>query len=227
MKTLTLGEMFEQAVMEGIKSALHRKGLEEKEKQVVKPKDASNQPKQAAAPQPPQNAPKADDGGVSDLFGDDEPEGGVGAPDGGQEPSATASSSPGSDASEKLASGDIDPKDVIDKLNSIRSGKSFKDSTVSSAMEEYIKSLDKAEKTALLAMLDGIAKICTAMVPATQAEKPDEHPADVKMTKGHNADKKTKHVKPNVTKVQSPKAPGKQGVEDTTAPTTTPIKPKK
>lgn len=183
---------------EGIKSALHRKSLTEKEKQdsVV---SAS------------QNGSNSQDGS-SDGSGDDE--------------EGSNSSKTMDDEQEKLASGeDIKPKDIVDKLNSIRSGRSFKDSSVSSSMEEYIQSLSNAERVALLAFLKGIAQIVTGEISANQAEEPGEHPSDVHMDKSNEP--KTFHKKPNVIK-GSPAGNSKKssgGAEDTSAPA--PIVPKK
>jgi len=125
---------------------------------------------------------------------------------------------------EKLKKGDIKPKDIVDKLNTIRSGKSFKDSAIASKMEEYIESLSKPEKVALLAFLKGLAQIVTGEVEANQAQDPSENPADVKMEKGNEPHKKT--LKPNVIKAPAKeKSEKKPGSEDTSGPV--PITPKK
>jgi hypothetical protein len=127
------------------------------------------------------------------------------------------------DDKEALEKGDVEASDVIDKLNSIRSGHSFRDHTVKQNMEQYVDSLSKAEKTALLAFLKGISQIVTGEVPAPKAVDPGANPSDVKMEKGPEG-AKTKHVKPNVIKGKQPQKKEK-GVEDTTAPA--PIIPKK
>jgi hypothetical protein len=128
------------------------------------------------------------------------------------------------DEQEKLAQGDIKPKDIVDKLNSIRSGRSFKDSAVASAMEEYIGSLSKAEKVALLAFLKGIAQIVTGEINGQQAEDPGKHPADIQMDKSNEPH--TVHKKPNVIKSSPAGNSGKKpSAEDTSAPS--PIIPKK
>lgn len=129
------------------------------------------------------------------------------------------------DESEKLKQGDIKSKDIVEKLNSIRSGRSFKDSAVSSSMEEYIDSLSKAERVALMAFLKGIAQIVTGEIPAKNASEPSDEPADVQMDRT-NA-KSVVHKKPNVIK-GSPAGQErnkKPSSEDTTSPA--PIVPKK
>lgn len=187
---------------EGVKSALHQRALIEKEKQ-------------AATASSFGGGGESSGGGVDDLFG--------GSGDEGEEeetPSKTMD-----DESEKLKQGDIKPKDIVDKLNAIRSGRSFKDSSVSSSMEEYINSLSKAEKVALMAFLKGIAQIVTGEIPAQQASDPSDKPADVKMNKANEPE--VFHKKPNVIK-GAPGAGGgskKPPAEDTTAPA--PITPKR
>lgn len=130
------------------------------------------------------------------------------------------------DESEKLKQGDIKPRDIVDKLNSIRSGRSFRDSAVSSAMEDYIESLSKAEKVALMAFLKGIAQIVTGEVTGDNAAEPSDDPADVEMDR--TGAPEVIHKKPNVIK-SSPAAssPKKKapGAEDTSAPA--PITPKR
>ena len=124
---------------------------------------------------------------------------------------------------ETLEKGEVDVDDVIEKMNSIRSGRSFKDEVVKSNMEQYVDSLSKAEKTALLAFLKAISQIVFGELPAAQAIDPSEKPSDVKMEKGASAQKKT--IKPNVIKAQMPQPEKEAPAEDTSAPV--PISPKK
>lgn len=138
-----------------------------------------------------------------------------------QQPSKTGTD--GEDEAEKLKKGDITADDVVQKLNAIRSGKSFKDNAISAAMQEYVESLSKAEKTALLAYLKGIAQIVTGEVPGNDASQPDSPPADVNMQKGAGPSR-SKHIEPNVIKAVPPKASPKS-TEDTRGPV--PITPKK
>ena len=208
----SLRSFLSSVIDEGVKSALAQKALTEKEKQNA-------------------TAGGGDDSGDDDdLFGD--AGGGEGndetPPDANAEGGGGTTSKTMDDETEKLKAGDIKPKDVVDKLNSIRSGKSFKDSAVSTAMEEYIESLSKPEKVALLAFLKGIAQIVTGEVPGQEAEEPSNAAPDVQMQKGDKKD--VKHIKPNVIKGGKKSAgapePGKaEPQEDTTSPA--PIIPKK
>lgn len=200
----TLQSYLSAVVAEGVKSALHQKALTEKDKQ-------------SAMASSGQGGGESSGGGLDDLFGGSE--GGHG----GEE--EQTSSKTMDDESEKLKDGDIKPKDIVDKLNTIRSGRSFKDSSVSSSMEEYINSLSTAEKTALMAFLKGIAQIVTGEIPAQQASDPGDNPADVKMDKTNEP--RVFHKKPNVIKGGGQSSGGSKQApaEDTTAPA--PITPKR
>ena len=204
----SLGTFLDGVIQESVKSALHQKALQEKEKQA----------QAGGGSQGGGDNSGGGGGGDTDLFGGGDSEGGEG---GGDE---AAPSKTMDDETEKLEQGDIEPKDVIDKLNAIRSGKSFKDDQVNAAMDEYVGSLSKAEKTALLAFLKGIAQIVTGEVPGAEATEPDSKPAHVSMEKGPEK-QKTKHIEPNVIKGAAPKAKPKSGTEDTSGPV--PITPKK
>jgi len=118
---------------------------------------------------------------------------------------------------EKLSSGKIEVKDVIEKLNIIRSGKSLKDEEVKKGMEDYMNDLDDAEKTALFSFLKGISEIITVGTPGEEATEPAEGPAKVKMEKKPGKQKVS--VKPNVIKKPSAsKEKSAAPVEDTTPP---------
>jgi hypothetical protein len=183
---------------EGIKSALYQKALVEKEKQT------STATKVGGL----KNSSKGGGG----LFGGND---GSDKNDEGSEVD---------DEIKKLAHGDVTVDDIVDKLNAIRSGRSFKDSAVSNSMEQYINSLSKSEKTALMAFLKGIAQIVTGEIPADQAINPSDEPADVKMNKTNEP--KIVHKKPNVIKgVAQPSGNKAASQEDTTPPT--PIIPKR
>jgi hypothetical protein len=132
-----------------------------------------------------------------------------------------SSSGPDDDMS-AMKKGDVESSDIIDKLNSIRSGKSFKDDNVSSNMEKYVNGLDGAEKVALLAFLKAIAQIVTAEISAQDAMDPSKSPASVEMKKSSGG--KTVTVKPTIVKKE--KTPEKKSAgEDTSGPA--PIQPKK
>ncbi len=121
-----------------------------------------------------------------------------------------------------LEKGDVDVDAIVDKLNSIRSGKSFKDSAIKGSMEKYVDGLDAAEKTALLAFLKGIAQIVTGEIDPESAVEPEDKPAEVHMKKG--TPKFHKVIKAQV--VKKPQEPKKTpSSEDTSGPV--PITPKK
>jgi len=124
------------------------------------------------------------------------------------------------DEKENLKSGDISADEVIEKLNTIRAGKSFKDQNIKTAMESYVGDLDDAEKTALFAFLKGIAQIVGGEVEGKEALEPSDKPANVKMEKKPSSQKVT--IKPNVIKKPSagekPKERASKSPEDTTPP---------
>jgi hypothetical protein len=129
------------------------------------------------------------------------------------------------DDADTLKKGDIKFEDIVDKLNTVRSGKSFKDAEVAASMQKYITDLKPAEKTALFAFLKGIAQIVTGEIPAEKATEPADPPSDVSMEKSGQEGKKTVVIKPTVikgaptTKTQTTKH------EDTSGPA--PITPKR
>lgn len=180
----TLRSFLENVFSEGVKSALAQKALTEKEKQnkLSSGSDDDN------------------DASMDDLFGGDDSSDDQNADastgDSGDEPSGSSKTM--DDETEKLKRGDIKAKDVVEKLNSIRSGKSFKDDQIAKSMNEYIDSLSRPEKVALFAFLKGIAQIVTGEIPSQQAEEPSNPEPDVQMQKGTKKD--VKHVRPNVIK---------------------------
>ena len=150
-----------------------------------------------------------------DLFADDESS------------SDKKSSKTMDDEKEKLKKGNISTDDVVSKLNTIRGGKSFKDDLVANRLDEYFKSLSKAEKIALFAFLKGLAQIVTGEVPADDVIDPSNPPAEVEMEKTSN--KKSVKAKTNVVKMpkkdEEDKKKPKSSKEDTSGPV--PISPKK
>lgn len=137
---------------------------------------------------------------------------------------SSASSKTVDDEKQKLKKGDVTAEDIVDRLNSIRSGKSFKDEAIAAKLSEYVESLNKAEKVALFAFLKGISQIVTGEIEAQQAVDPSANPANVKMEKGD--EEKKKSIKPVVVKAPSKeKDKEKKSAEDTSGPV--PIKPKK
>lgn len=129
----------------------------------------------------------------------------------------------------KLEKADVSIDDVIDKINTIRSGKSFKDSVIKSAFEKYFDDLEDAEKTALFAFLKGISQIVTGEISGELATEPSEDPASVQMKKDNvkqDTQVQKKSIKPNVIKTQitQPEKSSKTGVEDTSGPVIVPKK---
>lgn len=196
----TLGSVIDQVITESTKTALYRKGLAEKEKQVVVAK----------------NKQQSQDGGDSQKKDglNDKPMGGA-----DNTPSATVA-----DDTEALAQGKIDVDNVIEKFNAIRSGKSFKDDGVHKAFEQYFNSLSEAERIALLAFAKGIAQIVTGEVQGGQAVDPSENPSNIDMVKKDTAadgSGEEKKVNPKVIKVPEEKPAVKKASnrsEDTSAP---------
>lgn len=194
---MTLSQAIEAIVKESIKSQLYQNAMDEKERQSAM-------------------LDEEDD----DLFSDDKAD----APSKDAKSDKPASSSKtGEDEKEKLKKGDVSTDDVVEKLNAIRSGKSFKDEAIASKLDEYVESLSKPEKTALLAFLKGLAQIVTGEVSAEQAVDPASNPANVKMKKGEEVQKKS--IKPNVIKAPPKEKKEKPSAEDTSGPV--PITPKK
>lgn len=195
----SLSKTIEAIMKESIKQALYQNAVEEKSKQ-----------------------DKMLDEEDDDLFGDDEGDG----EDKESTDKKPETSKTGDAEKEKLKKGEVKTKDVVDKLNAIRSGKSFKDDAIAGKLDEYVSSLSKPEKTALLAFLKGLAQIVTGEVEASAATNPADPEPDVEMKKSDKGEKKTKSVKPNVVKApEKEKTEKKPSSEDTSGPV--PITPKK
>lgn len=129
----------------------------------------------------------------------------------------------GTEEKEKLKRGDITHNDIIEKLNSIRAGKSFKDKDISAALQGYVEDMTTAEKTALFAFLKGISQIVTGEIEGTSAVDPGDKVANVEMSKSMGAKKVT--IKPMVIKqAEKEKKPAGPPAEDTSGPV--PITPK-
>lgn len=121
-----------------------------------------------------------------------------------------------------MKKGDIKADDVIEKLNTIRSGKSFKDEEISSKMQTYVSSLEEPERVALLAFLKAIAQIVTGEVESQDVVDPSKSPANIQMKRTSSG--KTVTVKPTIVKSEK-KGEKKSSGEDTSGPA--PIQPKK
>ena len=126
------------------------------------------------------------------------------------------------DEKSKLKTGDITADDVVGRLNIIRSGKSFKDEEIAGKLKEYIDSLTKAERTALLAFLKGISQVVTGDMAGKDALDPSDSPSNVEMKKGEDVKKIT--IKPTIVK-NPEKGEKRSSGEDTSGPV--PITPKK
>lgn len=124
-----------------------------------------------------------------------------------------------SEEDEKMKKGDVEAKDIVEKLNSIRAGKSFKDKYIADSLEKYVNDMTPAEKTALFAFLKGISQIVTGEINPEVAVEPADKPADVEMKKTSSAE-----PKPIKATVRQDKQASKPGGEDTSGPV--PIKPK-
>jgi hypothetical protein len=123
----------------------------------------------------------------------------------------------------KLKKGDITVEDIIEKLNSIRSGKSFNDDDVKAALTKYFDGLEGAEQVVLSVFLKGISQIVTGEVSAAQAVEPGDEPVDIEIKKTSGPQKVS--VKPNVIKAPDIDKNKKPSAEDASGPV--PITPKK
>jgi hypothetical protein len=127
---------------------------------------------------------------------------------------------------EKLKKGEITVDDIVEKLNSIRAGKSFKDEEISASLEKYFNDLEEEEKVALFAFLKGISQIVTGEFEPDVAFEPSDAPAKIEMKKKGGPAKRT--IKPLVIKAPQKEAEKKEKAkssEDTSGPV--PITPKK
>jgi hypothetical protein len=120
-----------------------------------------------------------------------------------------------------MKKGDIKSDDVIEKLNTIRSGKSFKDEEISGKMQKYVSGLEQPERVALLAFLKAIAQIVTGEIESQDIVDPSKPPASIEMKKSSG---KTVTIKPTIVKAEK-KGEKKPSSEDTSGPA--PIQPKK
>lgn len=205
----SLQQFLKSVVDEGVKSALSQRALAEKEKQVKLG---------GTGPEGGDSSGGGEGADDDDLFGsgDDDGSGGGGEGD-------TSSKTMDADT-EDMGDGEVKTKDAIDMLNSIRSGKSFKDEKVAASFDEYFNSLSGSEQKAMKAFLKGIAQIVTGGIPGNQATEPG---GDAKVQMEPKPEpvqgEKVKKVKPNVIKGGGKKSGG--GEEDTTGPA--PITPKR
>jgi hypothetical protein len=78
--------------------------------------------------------------------------------------------------------------DIIERINTVRSGKSIKDADVRRELDEYVNQFNEDEKTALLAFLEGLGQILTSGIDSTNAADPaDPYALQIKKSLGASA----------------------------------------
>lgn len=122
-----------------------------------------------------------------------------------------------------MKTGSVSTDKIISKLNSIRSGKSFRDSSIKKSLVDYVDSLKQSEKVALFAFLKGVSQIVTGEVEGKKAVEPADPAPGIEMKKVQFK----RVIKPTV--IIKSKKGANEPSEDTSAPapTVAPIKPKK
>lgn len=195
---MKISEIISNAVKEGFQSALQNRALNEKENQqkVTSNNVDSTEEKEVEQPQEKEQSKQPE---VQNKSAEDK---------------------------EKMKKAEVTVDDIIDKLNSIRSGKSFKDDLIYNSMKKYCDDeLDGTERTALFAFLKGISQIVTGEFEPKTVVEPSDPPASVSMEKKPSSEKKS--IKPNIISAPQPKSQNSssKSKEDTSAPL--PITPKK
>jgi len=75
--------------------------------------------------------------------------------------------------------------DIIEKINTIRSGKSIKDDDIRRELNEYVSQFSEDEKTALSAFLEGLGQILTSGIDSADASDPgDPYSLEIKKSAG-------------------------------------------
>lgn len=123
------------------------------------------------------------------------------------------------DNKEKIKSNSISPLDIIEKLNMLRAGRSFRDLSIKQNLEKYVNSLNNEEKRNLLAFLTGLTEIASGIMTADQATIPD---TNSKEDESKNTNKEKQFVKIQPTIVQNKKEP----VQGNKGPVNLPVRPK-
>lgn len=123
------------------------------------------------------------------------------------------------DNKEKIKSNSISPLDIIEKLNMLRAGRSFRDPLIKQNLEKYVSSLNNEEKRNLLAFLTGLTEIASGIMTADQATIPD---TNSKEDESKNTNKEKQFVKIQPTIVQNKKEP----VQGNKGPVNLPVRPK-
>jgi hypothetical protein len=95
--------------------------------------------------------------------------------------------------------------DIIERINTVRSGKSIKDANVRRELEEYVNQFNEDEKMALLAFLEGLGQILTSGVDSADAADPqDPYALQIKKSLGASTANATKTPTPGTTAAPAP-----------------------
>lgn len=200
MKDITIQKLLDNLIQESVKSALYKRADKERSLQ-----DAT--------------FGQVNSLNEKDVTSDEE------VKDDSSPSNALQTSKTVTDEKEKLKIGVVKTDDVIEKLNYIRAGRSFKDEQIHANMDQYVKSLSKEERVALYAFLKGISQIVSGEIEPEKAIDPEDDPANIEMEKTN--EKKVKSIKPNVIKKAGQEKDIKKSssnAEDDSSPT--PISPK-
>lgn len=123
-----------------------------------------------------------------------------------------------SNTDEEIMAGDVKLEHIVEKLNTIRSGKSFGDSLIEQRFQKYFEELSEAERVALFTFLKGIAQIVTGEVSPEETIEPTDAPANVQIKKTKTDDKQEKSIKPVVISKPEQTKSNNSNQEDTSAP---------
>jgi hypothetical protein len=98
--------------------------------------------------------------------------------------------------------------DIIERINTVRSGKSIKDENVRRELDEYVNQFNEDEKTALLAFLEGLGQILTSGIDSVDAADPaDPYALQIKKSLGASSANASRTPSPSTAASPSP-APG-------------------
>lgn len=98
--------------------------------------------------------------------------------------------------------------DIIEKINTVRSGKSIKDDNVRRELDEYVNQFNEDEKTALLAFLEGLGQILTSGIDSADAADPaDPYALQIKKSLGASAANAARAANPSTSATPAPAAP--------------------
>ena len=124
------------------------------------------------------------------------------SPDDKGEDSKKSDEVPGTKTSKKLADPSektiADPKfdDISNKVNALRGSGSLKDEKVSSAVKSYIKTLQPAERSALLVYLTNLAQIMATVKSSSDVKDPSEIGIKTSFKSKSSSDEKEAKEKP-------------------------------